>query len=215
MSSLFYHQWGLFFISEGLIWILMVFFLLARYLLRLNGLSLFLLLLVILGNGFQLFLGSVDYYFTGKVSFFQVFIILFIIYASTLGQADFKRLDRYIKQKVLTWQNKRGWMRHEMLEVIRPEPEAERLAYRKYRRQLLAIHILAYLVMHTLWFMIDVSVSYGATTRFDIAEWMQHPHRGWFHDPFFNILSYVWSLFLIYDLAVPFTYGLSRSQLNK
>src|SRR5699024_10054890 len=40
---------------------------------------------------------------TGEVTTFQIAIAVFIIYAATFGINDFKRLDRYIKEKVGKW----------------------------------------------------------------------------------------------------------------
>lgn len=204
MSFLYHHQWLLFFASEGLTWILAVLFLASRYFFSLNRFSLWCLVFVILGNAFQFFLASIDYYFAGKVSFFQIVIILFVIYASTLGSSDFQRLDKYIKEKVMTWKKNRGHVRGSITQIFHVEEKEDIRAPRKYKKQLFFIHITTFIVIHFLWFIIDINESNDIAVNhlFLFIEWIEYPHRGFFNNPFFNIMSYVWSIIFFFDLVV-------------
>ncbi|WP_332697358.1 hypothetical protein [Halalkalibacter lacteus] len=194
MSFLYEHGWVLFILSEGLTWLATLLFLVSRYRFRLDLLSQWCLIIIILCTIFQALLAGINYYLTGKVSFFQVIIILFILYASTLGSSDFKRLDYYIQQKTKKY---RG-----LIDTTVKKDDI--LAYVKYRQQLFFIHTTAIFIIHFVWFAIDFNTSNGLSgyRLFFLNEWFQHPHQGFFNNLTFNIISYLWSIIYIFDLYI-------------
>ncbi|WP_227936123.1 hypothetical protein [Alkalihalobacillus deserti] len=189
MAFLYEHGWLLFILSEGLTWLAALVFLISRYRLKLDRLSHWCLLLIVLCTIFQALLALVNYYFTGKVSFFQVVIIVFIIYASTLGKSDFERLDTYIQHKCKRYRK--------FNEIDGPTDKVR--TYIKDRQQLFFIHTTALFVIHFAWFMIDSKTSDRKFFLFN--EWIQHPHQGFYNNPVFNIISYVWSIVYIIDVS--------------
>jgi hypothetical protein len=207
VSIMYEHGWLLFVLSEGLTWLAVVLFLVGRYWLELNRLSQWCLLFIILCNNFQALLAGIDYYFTGKVSFFQVVIILFIIYASTLGSSDFQRLDKYIQQKLNKY---RGTLKTEgEQDEIQAETQDDIRTYIKYRRQLFSIHTTAFVVLHFVWLVIDMSTTtvLSGYEVFFPNEWFHHPHQGYFHNPILNIISYVWSIVYVFDVYIFLIYS--------
>ncbi|WP_100407803.1 hypothetical protein [Bacillus solitudinis] len=189
MYFLYEHGWVLFILSEGLTWLAALMFLISRYRLRLYRLSQWCLLLIILCTFFQAVLAGVNYYFTGKVSFFQVVIILFILYASTIGSSDFERIEKYILQKF-----KRYRKRNEIDEL-----KVDSITYLKARQWLFIIHTTTLFGVHFLWFMLDSKTSSSRFLLFN--EWIQHPHQGFFNNQSFNIISYLWSIVYLIDLS--------------
>jgi len=96
-------QWELFIFFEVLSWIFLVAFLIVRYAfnkMKLGRIFLFLFVFFIILEGF---LAIVIYNHTGEIATFQIVILIFVVYAFTFGINDFKKLDRYIKQKVGNW----------------------------------------------------------------------------------------------------------------
>lgn len=198
MHFLYEHGWFFFILSEGLTWLSTVLGFFSRYRLGLHRLSQWCLLFIILCTISQAFLAGINYYFTGKVSFFQVVIILFIIYASTLGSSDFQRLDNYIQQKTKKYRklNDTVGIKNDIF------------AYVNYRQQLFFIHTTALFVIHFVWLAIDFNTANGLSgySLDFFNEWFQHPHQGFFNNPTFNIISYVWSIIYIFDLYTFLTY---------
>ncbi|RSL34181.1 hypothetical protein D7Z54_06345 [Salibacterium salarium] len=186
MSFLHGHGWALFILSEGLTWVAALMFLVSRYGFQLKRLSQWFLTCIILFTIFQGALAGIDYYITGKVSAFQVFIILFIVYTSTLGSSDFERIDLYIKQKIdkhhRTYNNDRSPVQTD--------------SYVKHKQLLFIVHTISFFGAHLFWFFIDSN----AIVFFYVNEWLHHPHQGLFHHPFINIISYGWSIIYLIDL---------------
>ncbi|WP_332631586.1 hypothetical protein [Halalkalibacter flavus] len=207
MPFLYENGWILFILSEGLTWLAALLFFICRYRLKLDRVSQWCLTLIILCTLFQGLLAGINYYFTGKVSFFQIVIILFIIYASTLGSADFKRMDQYIQNKFEKHRKLLNTV--EKIDHLRP--------YIKFRRQLFFIHTIAFIAIHIAWFAIDINTSNSlpAYQLFYFNEWLQHPHQGLFHSPVFNIISYMWSIVYLFDVYIFLIYTfLSYRLLN-
>lgn len=139
----------------------------------------------------QAFLAGVNYSFTGRVSFFQVVIILFIVYAITVGSADIERLDKYIQE--IHQRYRQASERVTMQENFS--------IYIKHRQQLFFVHTIALVFIHFIWFAIDFNTAnhlYGYLFYF--SDWLQHPDQVFFSNSYLNIISYVWSILYMFDL---------------
>ncbi|RSL31956.1 hypothetical protein D7Z54_18430 [Salibacterium salarium] len=186
MSFLYAHGWGLFIVSEGLTWVAGLMFFVTRYGFRFNRLSQCFLYCIILFTIFQGLLAGINYLNTGQVSLLQVVIILFIIYAATLGSSDFERLDLYIKQKVNKYRHPNQSDRKYV----------DTSAYLKQRQLLFILHTTVFIGVHLLLF----AFHFNDFIFFYLREWVQHPHQGLFQHSLINIISYVWSIIYIFDL---------------
>lgn len=89
--------------AEVSFWVLSGAFLLLRYLFDLGRASVVVLALIILDNLFIAGLGVLDYLRTGEFATYQLIALAIIVYGLTFGKQDFKRLDRYMKRKVMRW----------------------------------------------------------------------------------------------------------------
>ncbi|MDT8859741.1 hypothetical protein N0O92_05805 [Alkalihalobacillus sp. MEB130] len=198
MSYIHENGWFLFVISEGLTWVLIVFFLLSRYWLRFDRLSQMWLIFIVGINIFQIFLGGIDFYFTGEISFFQIVIVLFITYACTLGSSDFARLDQFIKKKF-----DRG---SRNVRVVEEKREFKK--HVTYRYLLFAFHTGSFLGLHLIWYIVERNHFHG------IAEYIVLLSKNWFEpvsyvlleNSLYFVISYVWILIYLFDLIVIMSY---------
>jgi hypothetical protein len=199
VSFLYGHSWLLFVISEGATWVLVFFLFFCRYWLRFDRVSKWLFKLIVLINVFQIFLGIIDYYYTGKISFFQIVIVLFITYACTLGSSDFQRLDQYIKEK---WSRGSGINR---TDLVHHEDIRLHMAYRKW---LFFLHTTAFTIIHYLWFKLESSrySTFGEFMKYVNNGWFQHIDQAFFTNSIYYMISYVWSMIYAFDFIVIFMY---------
>lgn len=192
MAYLFENEWFFLMASEGLMWVFVCLFLICRYKLLLDRLSQLFLIWIIICDLFQALLVGFDYYFTGKVSFFQIVTILFFIYASTLGSSDFKRLDAYIKQKY-----------HNNQRILTASIIKHRKKINTYRRYLFIAHSASFFLAHILWYITDSSLTgFPNYHVFIFNEWIQYPHQGYYSNSAINIISYMWKIFYSFDVIV-------------
>lgn len=103
MSFIIDYQWELFISLEVVSLLFLIVFLVIRYAFTKQRLSVLFLLLFLFCMVLEAVLAGVIYQETGEFSTFQVVIVLFLVYACTFGIGDFKKLDRFIKQKVGYW----------------------------------------------------------------------------------------------------------------
>lgn len=187
MSFLYEYEWLLFLLSEVLGWVVALLFFVIRYRYKFEQASRMLLAVFFTLTLFQAALAGIDYYQSGTVSFFQVFIVMFILYAFTLGHADFVRLDLFIKQRFNPGM------------IIHRDGLEEHLAA---RWKLVLVHSIAYILMHTLWYV--MTYGYSGFPNFSIYlfhEWIDRPHEGYFESAGLNSISYYWKLVYSFDLA--------------
>ena len=101
MDFILEYKWFFLIGAEVSFWVLSVAFLLLRYLFDLNRASFIVLALIILDNLFIAGLGFLDYTRTGEFATYQFVAVAIIVYGLTFGKRDFKRLDAYLKRKVM------------------------------------------------------------------------------------------------------------------
>ncbi len=133
-----------------------------------------------------------------KFRFFQIFIVLFITYATTLGKSDFQRLDQFIKEKI-----------HATSKRIDRITELEELRqYLPFRLNLFALHTIAFVLIHYFWLLLDVSVGDKWTNFITVysSSWFQPITSTFFGNSIFVIISYVWSIIYLFDLIVFLVY---------
>ena len=100
MDLLIEHKWVLLIGAEASFWLLSGVFLVLRYWVGLDRLSLVFLVLIVADNLVILGLGVLDYLYTGEFATYQFAIAAVLLYGITLGKRDFKRLDAYLKRKI-------------------------------------------------------------------------------------------------------------------
>lgn len=158
-------------------------------------------------------LAFVVYKQTGEFTTFQVVIGIFIIYALTFGVNDFKRLDRYVKQKVGSW---RG------VDLL-TEEDKEKIAYLKDPKVIARRSRYAF-YMHTLIFVSGIIVLWIYNGNKDYSLLYFFKNLEWFEDvltspqPFKNeqITSGVrlWIIIYILDSIINLSYTLFPGKRN-
>lgn len=94
------YRWIFFIITESVFWISLVSFFVTRYWFGLKKFSAFAVVMIILNELTIFGLGVADFMATGKISQYQVVILIILIYTFTYGKNDFKKLDAFIERKV-------------------------------------------------------------------------------------------------------------------
>jgi hypothetical protein len=106
MDFILEYKWFFLIGAEVSFWVLSFAFLVLRYLFDLNRASFVVLGLIVLDNLFIAGLGLLDYARTGEFSTYQFVAVAIIVYGLTFGKRDFKRLDAYLKRKVMRWKHR-------------------------------------------------------------------------------------------------------------
>lgn len=150
MTFILNYQWEIFITLEILSLFFLLLFLFLRYAFRKLSLSRIFLAAFISMIIFEGLLALSVYRQTGEIDTFQIVILVFIVYAFTLGIADFKRLDRWIKDKVGKWQGI-DLLTAKDKQIMRQQRDPVYRA-RKYRRDWL-IHTIIFIIAHTLFFL--------------------------------------------------------------
>lgn len=201
------YLWELFIITEIIFWLCIILFLLIRYVLGRQRISVWILPIFILSVVIDIYLGWVDYKVTGEFSIFQFIVVIFIIYAVTSGLSDFKRLDAYIQRKIAKWKGE-------------PEPELAVKLPPKYGREH-AKHERIGWYMHVAMFVFAQIVFFflfGAHEQFTLSQlfdtefyrlWWEHETFGAYQNMTLNQLVKVWFIVLIVDGIVSLSYTFS------
>ena len=100
MDLLMEYKWALLVGAEVSFWLLSIVFLVLRYWMGLERLSVVFLALIVADNLVILGLGVLDYLYTGEFATYQFAIAAVLLYGITLGKRDSKRLDAYLKRKI-------------------------------------------------------------------------------------------------------------------
>ena len=93
-------KWALAIGFEAAFWLMLAAFLVLRYRYRVEGITRFFVIGVVLDTIGILALGVWDYAETGKVSGYTLFIAALIGYSLTYGKKDMRRLDRWMARKL-------------------------------------------------------------------------------------------------------------------
>lgn len=213
MTLLLNYYWEIFIVLEISAFIILLVFLFIRYFFMKSELSFIFLILFIMMLILEAVLAFVVYKQTGEFTTFQVVIGIFIIYALTFGVNDFKRLDRYVKQKVGSW---RG------VDLL-TEEDKEKIAYLKDPKVIARRSRYAF-YMHTLIFVSGIIVLwiYNGNKDYSLLYFLKNLE--WFEDvlaspqPFKNeqITSGVrlWIIIYILDSIINLSYTLFPGKRN-
>ena len=106
MDFILEYKWSFLIGAEVSFWVLSFAFLALRYLFDLDRASFVVLGLIVVDNLFIAGLGLLDYTRTGEFSTYQFVAVAIVVYGLTFGKRDFKRLDAYLKRKVMRWKHR-------------------------------------------------------------------------------------------------------------
>lgn len=204
------YQWEFFVTLEIISVISLLLFGLFRYFFDKKRTSLMFISLFIGLIIFEAMLGWLLYQRTGVISTFQLVIIVFVIYAMTFGVADFKKLDRWMRQKIGSW---RGieLLTDKDKEIIKRDKDPKYIA-RKYRWSSM-IHLIIFTTVQIIFW------SYGTSSMDEMLIYVKDLSwigtEDWTITPYANEtvygISMVWGLIFIIDFIYSWSYTIFPS----
>lgn len=197
-----HYKWYFFIIGEVVFWLTLIGFLVLRYYFELTKWSKWLVFIFILNDLWLVAIGTIDYFYTGKMEKFQFIIIIFVLYALTFGKKDFLRLDQYIRHKVAKWKGLTVPEDHVK------EPKLFGYAHAWKETKFLAIHLVLYIVALMICFILfGLSVSLDQWIE-QVGEKFEAGDIGLFRNETANQICTVWTFILVIDLIVTISYWL-------
>lgn|GEM_PF-1214439 len=140
-------QWEIFIVLEVLSWVSLLLFGIVRYFLDRRQWSTLFILLFIVFLGLEALIGWLIYQETGEISNFQLIITVFLLYAVTLGLSDFKKLDRWMRDKIGNWRGV-NLLTTEDLKKLKQAKDPKYIA-KKYRISSI-IHFLVFITVQAI-----------------------------------------------------------------
>ncbi|SFS53779.1 hypothetical protein [Marininema halotolerans] len=138
------YRWFLLIGMEVTFWLSLMGFFITRYWFQLKKISR-VSFAIFIGNEVAIFtLGVLDYINTGKVTNYQVIILILLIYALTSGKKDFRKLDAFIERKIKQWRGEKT----EALTSITPPEEIGKpdMDYAKREVKTWLKHVILFLI---------------------------------------------------------------------
>ncbi|MCJ8008217.1 hypothetical protein ACFFF5_11310 [Lederbergia wuyishanensis] len=194
------YKWHLLITMEVLFWIAFITFLVLKYWFETKAKVIFLAFTIIF-ECLDLPLAVMDYVNTGRISFFQITILLVYFYALTFGNQNVQKLDLYIKRKIMELKGKPLPIQDKRLPSIQSKKE-----YAKSVKQGFLLHVSVFLVIHIL---LLIEFAWPPLTINYISDLLSNDTKDIFHNTAINRASIMWSLFLLINGFVAFLYTYS------
>src|SRR5690625_2882890 len=102
MTFLNTYQWEIFITLEVASWLCLLLFGLLRYVFDKRQMSIAFIVSFIVLIALEGLVGLLIYQETGVISNFQIIVLIFVAYAATFGISDFKKLDRWMRDRKST-----------------------------------------------------------------------------------------------------------------
>lgn len=205
MTFLLDNHWAIFITLEVSSLIFLLLFILVRYLFTKIRVSYTFLALFIFAIILEAVLAYIVYQQTGEFTTFQIVIVIFIVYAGTFGINDFKKMDRYVKDKVGKWKG---------IDLL-TEKDRDMMAYLKDPK-VIARKARYWFYAHTVIFLIAIFLFWEYFGNKDYSFYYFIEHFEWFEDeliepqPFTNDLItnivQIWLLVFVIDSVINWSY---------
>ena len=201
------YLWELFIFVEVIFWLLIILFLILRYILQWKSASIGILPLFVATIIADLFLGWVDYQQTGEFSLFQIIVVIFVIYAVTSGRSDFQRLDAWVQRKIAAW---KGEPEPEL--TVKPVPKFGK-EHAKHERRGWYSHAISFVVILIMFYFVSGPHALFEWTDLFNPEfyqmWWTEEAHGLFAEETINQIVKVWLIILVIDGIISFSYTVS------
>ena len=191
------HKWYFLITAEVIFWLGAIAFLLLRYWFKLQRLSVYIFIIFIVNDLWIALLAFLDYRRSGEFSVFQIIILIFIVYALTFGNSDFKKLDLFIKRQVAK-------LRGETIPASDLPIKRYGLDFALHEWKQFAGHLFIFVLLH-----IVFAFAFGLADQFntlDIEQWgsvinndenvLPYNHEG------INSVTKIWLIILIVDFVI-------------
>ncbi|MBS4220461.1 hypothetical protein KHA96_19340 [Bacillus sp. FJAT-49711] len=194
------YKWHLLIALEVLFWLAFITFLVLKYWFDTKAKIIF-LTFTIMFECLDLPIAIMDYVNTGRISFFQITILLVYFYALTFGNQNMQKLDLYIKRKILVLKGKPVSMEDKRLTA-----SLSQLKYAKAVKQGFAMHVSIFLIVHIL---LLIEFAWPPLSANYISDLISNQTKDIFQNEILNRTSLMWSLFLIINgiVVLLFTYS--------
>lgn len=211
MTFIYTYHWWLLIGLEVIAVLALIIFGLSRYLFSRPRLSFLFLAVFIAMICLEGLLGLLIYQKTGEFDLFQIVVLIFILYAFTLGIFDFIKLDRTLRQKIGDLR-KIDLLTDKDKEVLARQKDPVFLA-RKYRRSSYLHTILFFGFQITTWLMGTESLAEIGTYLTDFS-WVNNDDST--GTPYPNDLLYrvgvVWTIVYVVDLIYSWSYTFTKKR---
>ncbi len=197
------YQWELFIFAEIVSWLSLVLFLVIRYAFQRFSISILFLMLFLGATVFELVLAIFDYQETGEIATFQMIIFIFVLYAFTFGIGDFRKMDRYLKDKIGKYRGQ-NLLTEKDERIIKQNKDPDYLA-QKYRRTWL-VHAILFVIVHLLFWIFYRPLEASFLSFFTDLSWVTDSEV--FREPFVNQINAVWKIVFIIDTIWSWSYTL-------
>lgn len=179
----------------------------ARYGLDKRGTSMIFIFLFVGITALEAGLGWLLYKETGELSTLQIIITVFVLYAVTFGIQDFKKLDRWMKQKI-------GRLRG--IDLL-TDKDREQIAKQKdpsyqarmYRRSSFA-HLLVFLIAQTVFFALGTNNWDDALSYVRDLSWLgsesYNPTNSPYPNETIHSISMLWGVIFLIDTIYSWSY---------
>ncbi len=211
MTFIYTYHWWLLIGLEVIAVLALIIFGLSRYLFSRPRLSFLFLAVFIAMICLEGVLGLLIYQKTGEFDLFQLVVLIFILYAFTLGIFDFIKLDRTLRQKIGDLR-KIDLLTDKDKEILARQKDPVFLA-RKYRRSSYIHTLLFFTFQITTWLMGTESLAEIGTYLSDFS-WVNHDDSS--KTPYPNDSLYkigvVWTIVYVVDLIYSWSYTFMKKQ---
>ncbi len=205
MSFLLTYQWGIFISIEILSVVFLLVFGIVRYFLNKKRLSVLFIILFITLLFVEGILAFLIYRITGEFSTFQFVIIIFLLYACTFGIIDFKKLDRWMRQKIGNWRGKE-LLTEEDYAIIEKNKDPKYIA-KKYRWSSL-IHFVVFIIAQSIFWILgtdNISEMISYITDFSWIESGTSENTPYPNDTLYSV-GMIWGIIFIVDFIYSWSY---------
>ncbi|MCR2823504.1 hypothetical protein [Lederbergia panacisoli] len=191
------YKWHLLIVLEVLFWLAFITFLVLKYWFDTRAKVIFLTFTVMF-ECLDLPIAIMDYVNTGRISFFQITILVVYFYALTFGNRNIQKLDLYIKRKILDLKGKPV-----PIEDKRLTSNIMQINYAKSVKQGFLMHVSVFLIIHIL---LLIEFAWLPLSANYISDLFSSQPRDIFKNEVLNRISIMWSLFLITNGFVAILY---------
>lgn len=214
MSFLQTYQWEIIIVIEIISWIALILFGILRYVLDKRRQSIIFLVLFVGLIGFEALVGWLIYRETGELSTIQIVITIFVFYAITFGISDFKKLDRWMRQKIGNWR-KIDLLTEKDKGILIRDKDPKYIA--KKNRISSFIHLSIFLAVQIGFWMYSVASLEEALTYVKDLSWIG---EGDFKtSPYANetlySISMVWGIVFVVDFIYSWSYTIFPAKKSK
>ncbi|MBS4197379.1 hypothetical protein [Lederbergia citri] len=200
------YKWHFLITLEVLFWIAFFTFLVLKYWFETKAKVIFLAFTFIF-ECMDLPLAVMDYVNTGRISFFQITVLLVYFYALTFGNQNIQKLDLYIKRKVMEIKGKPLQFEDKRLPAVSSNKN-----YAKSIKHGFLLHFSVFLVFHLL---LLIEFTWPPISLNYISDLISSETRDIFHNTAINRASIMWSMFLMINGLVAFLYTYSSWRVFK